>query len=119
MRFLKVVYTMGIAAAIIALVIAGVEAFYLGPSSWQNSEIHAMYVFFVVLPLGLVFAVVGTFIRQRTNVFGAGLILGGIGTMIYAIVPYQLNSILRFAGIAVVLAILIFVGYRVFSLSRN
>ena len=117
MRFLKVVYIMGIAAAIIALVIAGVEAFY--PGSWQYSETHAMYVFFVVLPLGLVLAVVGTFIRQRTNIFGAGLILGGIGTMIYAIVPYQLNSILRFAGIAVVLAILIFVGYRVFSLSRN
>ena len=117
MRFLKIVYIMGIAAAIIALVIAGVEAFY--PGSWQYSETNVMYVFFVVLPLGLVLTVVGTFLRQRTNVFGAGLILGGIGTMIYAIVPYQLNSVLRFAGIAVVLAILIFVGRRVFSLSRS
>jgi len=40
--------------------------------------------------------------------------------MIFAIVPYDLEAMLRFIGIAVTLAVLIFVGYRVFhSLRRS
>ncbi|NWF77276.1 MAG: hypothetical protein HXY36_01560 [Chloroflexi bacterium] len=120
MRFLRVIYVMAIAALIIALVVAGVEAFYPDPSSWQGSEVHARNVFFVVLPLGMVFAVVGILIRHRLDIFGAGLILGGMGTMVYAIVPYDLDNVLRFLGIAVALAVLIFVGNRVFlSLRRS
>jgi len=119
MRVLKVIYVMAIAAAIIGLVIAGVDAFYPESSSWQYSELHARNVFFVVLPLGLAFAVVGTFLQRKSAIFGAGLILGGMATMVYAIVPYDLNSTLRFAGIAVVLLVLIFVGNRIFLSLRK
>ena len=120
MRFLKVIYVMAIAALIIALVIVGIQAFYPEPSSWQDMAAHAKNVFFIALPLGLVFAVVGTFIQRRTGIFGAGLILGGLGTMVYAMVLYSLDSILRFAGIAVALAVLIFVGNGIFlSLRRS
>jgi hypothetical protein len=41
------------------------------------------------------------------------LILGGIGTMIYAVTPYNLDNIPKFIGIAVILAVLVFVGYKV------
>jgi hypothetical protein len=120
MSFLRVIYVMGIAALIIALVIVGVRAFYPEPSSWQGSAVHATNVFFIVLPLGMVFAVVGTYIRHRLDIFGAGLILGGMGTMVYAIVPYNLDNMLRFVGIAATLAVLIFVGNKVFiSLKRS
>ena len=120
MRFLRVIYVMAIAALIIALVIAGINAFYPDPSPWEDSEIHARNVFFVVLPLGMVLAVVGTFLQRRTGIFGAGLVLGGMGTMVYAIVLYSLDNILRFIGIAVALAVLIFVGNRIFlSLRKN
>ena len=119
MRFLKVIYVMGIAALIIALVIVGIQAFYPEPSSWQVSEAHARNVFFIVLPLGMVLTVVGTFLQRRTGIFGAGLILGGMGTMVYAIVPRDLDDIVRFAGIAVALAVLIFVGNRVFVSLRS
>jgi len=82
--------------------------------------VHDRNIFCVVLPLGAVFAVVGTFIQRRLDIFGAGLILGGMGTMIFAVVPYDLEAILRFIGIAVALAVLVFVGYRVFlSLRRS
>ena len=118
MRFLKVIYVMAIAALIIALVVAGVETFYPDPS-YPGRAIHARNVFLIVLPLGVVFTVVGTFIQRRLGIFGAGLILGGMGTMIYAIVPYRLDSILRFVGIAVALAVLVFVGYKAFSLRRS
>jgi len=108
---------MGIAALIIALVIVGVETFYAPP--YPKVEIYARNVFLVVLPLGAVFTVVGTFIQRRLGIFGAGLILGGMGTMVYAIVPYRLDHILRFIGIAGALAVLIFVGYKAFSLRKS
>lgn len=119
MRVLKVIYVMAIAAAIIGLVVAGVDAFYPQPSSWLDSQVHARNVFFVVLPLGMVFSVGGAFLQRRSGIFGAGLILGGMGTMVYAIVPYNLDSILRFAGIAVVLLVLVFVGIRLFLSLRK
>jgi hypothetical protein len=86
----------------------------------QEVAAHDKNVFLIVLPLGVVFAVGGTFLQRRLDIFGAGLILGGIGTMIFAVVPYDLEAVLRFIGIAVALAVLIFVGYRVFhSLRRS
>ena len=152
MIFLRGLYVVAIAVALILLVIVGVEAFYpapqypdcyeqLGPApdydspeyeEWQQEcmEIQEAYqqeaaardrnIFFIVLPLGAAFAVVGTFIQRRLGIFGAGLILGGIGTMIFAIVPYDLDAIMRFIGIAATLAVLLFVGYKVFlSLRRS
>ena len=86
----------------------------------QEAAAHDRNIFFIVLPLGVVFAVVGTFIQRRLGIFGAGLILGGIGTMIFALTPYDLDNILRFIGIAATLAVLVFVGYKVFlSLRRS
>ncbi len=143
MRFLRVIYVVAIAVALVLLVVAGVEAFYPAPpypdypelpppydspeyeeweQEWmqvqgayqQEAAIHDRNIFFIVLPLGVVFAVGGIFIRRRLDIFGAGLILGGLGTMIFATVPYDLDNILRFAGIAATLAVLVFVGYKVF-----
>jgi hypothetical protein len=37
-----------------------------------------------------------------------------MGTMIFAVTPYHLGDIPKFIGIAVILAVLIFVGYRAF-----
>jgi hypothetical protein len=149
MRILRVIYVLAIAVALVLLVVAGVEAFYPAPSypeynpppvdynsteyqeweqEWteavavyeQEAAVHDRNIFFIVLPLGVVFAIVGTFLQRRQGIFGAGLILGGIGTMIFAVTPYDLNNIPRFIGIAVILAVLVFVGYRVFlSLRRN
>jgi len=148
MRFLRVIYVVAIAVVFVLLVIAGVEAFYPAPQyteyperpppydspeyeeweqEWmevqaeyqQEATIHGKNMFFIVLPLGLLFAVGGTFIQRRVDIFGAGLILGGVGTMIYAITPYDLDNILRFAGIAATLAVLVFVGYKVFLSLRT
>ena len=112
MRALKVIYVLAIAVALVLLVVAGVAAFH--------GEAHNGNIFFIVLPLGVVFAIGGTFLQRRQGIFGAGLILGGMGMMIFSIVPYDLDAILRFIGIAVALAVLIFVGYKVFlSLRRT
>ena len=149
MRILRIIYVLAIAIALVFLVVVGVQAFYPEPSdpeydppTWdydsteyeewqqgweeayeiyeQEAEAHDRNIFFAVLPLGVVFAIGGSFLQRKLDIFGAGLILGGIGTMILATVPYELDSVLRFAGIAAILAVLIFVGYRVFiSLRRS
>ena len=150
MRILKVIYVLAIAAALIALVVVGIDTFYPAPSydcyeplgpppdydspeyeEWQQecneiqeayqqeAAVHDRNVFLIALPLGVLFAVVGTFINRRTSIFGAGLILGGIGTMIFAVTPYNLNDRPKFIGIAVILAVLIFVGYKVFFLEKK
>jgi len=85
----------------------------------QETAVYHRSIFFIVLPLGVVFAIGGAYIRRKLDIFGAGLILGGMGTMIYAIVPDDLDSKLRFAGIAVALAVLLFVGYKVFNSLRR
>ncbi len=85
----------------------------------RELALHERSMFLVVLPLGALLAVGGTFVRRRLDTLGAGLILGGMGTMIYAIVPFALDSVLRFTGIAVALAVLIFVGFRVLNSSRQ
>ena len=85
----------------------------------RELSLHHRNIFLVVLPLGALLAVGGTFLRRRLDIFGAGLILGGMGTMIYAIVPSALDSLLRFVGIAVALVVLVLVGVRVFSFRRQ
>jgi len=85
----------------------------------KEAAAHDRNVFCIVLPLGAVFAVAGTLIQRRLGIFGTGLILGGTGTMVFATVPYDLNMVLRFAGIAAILAVLLFVGYKVFLSSRR
>ena len=85
----------------------------------QEAGARDRNIFFIVMPLGAVFAVVGTLIQRRLGIFGAGLILGGVGTMVFATVPYDLNMVLRFAGIAAILAVLLFVGYKVFLSLRK
>jgi len=149
MIFLKGLYVVAIAVVLVLLVIVGVEAFYPAPiypeynpppvdynsteyqeweQQWaqayeeyqQEAAVYHRNIFFIVLPLGAVFAVVGTFVRRRLDLFGAGLILGGIGTMIFALTPYDLGAILRFIGIAATLAVLVFVGYKIFlALKRS
>jgi hypothetical protein len=85
----------------------------------QELAVHHRNVFSVILPLGALFAVGGTLVRRRFDMFGAGLILGGMGTMIYAVVLSDLDSRLRFVGVAAALAVLVFVGYKVFHALRR
>ena len=86
----------------------------------QEAGARDRNIFFIVLPLGAVLAVAGTFLQRKSGIFGAGLILGGVGTMMFATVPEDLSMVLRFIGIAVILAVLLFLGYKVFpSLKRS
>jgi len=110
MGFVRGVYAVAIGVLIVFLVIYGIAAFYPG---------DAIGVYTIVLPLGAALAVAGAFVRGMQSVLGAGLILGGVGIMIFAITPFRLDDLWRFVGIAVTLAVLVFVGLKVFRRSEQ
>ena len=129
MSFVRGVFAVAIGVLIVLLVIFGIQSFYPAPDrgdfpGWEpHREQMAVYhsnVFLIVLPLGAVLAVTGALIRRRPGIIGAGLVLGGVGTMIFGITPYLLDSLWRFIGIAATLVVLIFVGIKVIpSLRRD
>ncbi len=110
MSFIRGVYAVAIGVLIVLLVIFGIGAFY---------PANAMDVFIIVLPLGAALAVAGALVHGRHGILGASLILGGTGTMIFAITPYRLDSLWRFIGIAVILAVLLVVGLKVLPALRS
>lgn len=78
----------------------------------EAMKVRSRNVFFVALPLGIVIIVLGAFIFGL-EVVGAGLMGGGVGTLIYgagAYWPYSKNWI-RFLISLVGLAVLIFFAY--------
>jgi hypothetical protein len=121
MQFIKVIYALTIMAFIIMIVAFGISALYEGPaysSSYQAYEVeqrdYARNVFSISYPIGIVFVILGITLKPRLDVVRPGLVLGGLGTMIYAIAQPHLIPEIRFVGVVVALAILLIVGYSMF-----
>lgn len=73
---------------------------------------HRRNVFFIAYPYGLLLIVLGLVLRPRLEILRPGLLLGGVGAIIYAIAQSPLSDELRFAGVAVAIVVFIFAGYR-------
>ncbi len=100
------------------LVAFGISAFYQAPEFTRDWAAHeeAMKdyhrnVFLISYPCALLFIVLGLVLRPRLDVIRPGLILGGMGTIVYAIAQSNLAEEFRFAGVFVGLIVLIIVGY--------
>ena len=78
----------------------------------DSLENHSRNVFFISYPCGLLFITLGLILRPRLDVIKHGLLLGGMGTIIYAIAQSNLANEFRFIGTAIGLAILLYVGYK-------
>lgn len=120
MNIIKMLYVLTITAFLIMLVVFGISAFYQQPEygygQWEGYE-EAMRnynhnVFYISYPCGLVFVMLGLFLRPRLNIFRLGLILGGMGIIIYAIELSHLEGEFRFAGAAIGFIVLLYIGYK-------
>lgn len=80
----------------------------------EDLRAHYRNVFAIAYPIGLLFVILGMELNLRLDVLRPGLALGGIAMMIYAIGQEHLSNEIRFIGVAVALAVLIYVGYRTF-----
>ncbi len=87
-------------------------------AKWKAHEAdlrdHYRNVFAIAYPIGLLFVILGTELKLRLDVLRPGLTLGGIAIMIYAIAQEDLPDEIRFIGVTLSLAVLIYVGYRTF-----
>lgn len=82
------------------------EAYYASMEGYHRN------VFFIAYPCGLLFIVLGLVLRPKLETIRPGLLLGGMGTIIYAIAQSDLSSEFRFAGVAVGLVVLLYLGYK-------
>ena len=69
-------------------------------------------VFLIAYPFGLLFVLLGLTLKPRLEIIKPALLLGGMGTVIYALTQADLGSQVRFAGIAVSLPVLLYAGYK-------
>ncbi len=121
MQFIKVIYALTIMAFLIMIVAFGISALYEGPKYGgyndrqayaADQRDYARNVFSISYPIGIVFVLLGVILKPKLDVVRPGLVLGGLGTMIYAIAQPHLIDEIRFAGVVVGLLILFFVGYK-------
>ena len=77
-------------------------------------RVYHRNVLFIVYPFGLLFTTLGLVLRPRLDIIKPGLLLGGVGTIIFAVSQGfgDISNALRFGAIAIGLAVLIFLGYR-------
>lgn len=78
----------------------------------QDMRDHRRNVFLIAYPLGVLFVILGLELKIRLEVLKPGLVLGGLGIVIYAISQSDLSDITRFVGVAIGLVVIIYVGYR-------
>lgn len=77
-----------------------------------SQKAHSRNVFFIAYPLSLLFVALGSLLNARLDLIRAGLVLGGIGTMIFGLAQGGLANEWRFIGSTVSSAVLVYLGYR-------
>jgi peptidoglycan/LPS O-acetylase OafA/YrhL len=101
--------TLGVLLAI--LVGFGITAFY------RNHGYHSDYarnVFLIAFSCGLIFSVIGLILPNKLGVFRLGLLIGGLGMMLYALTDSGVSGLgwtWDFGAAAVGLIVLIPLGY--------
>ncbi|MCK5653991.1 MAG: hypothetical protein KAH98_02525 [Dehalococcoidia bacterium] len=77
-------------------------------------KVYHRNVLFIAYPFGLLFIVLGLVLPPRLDIIKTGLLLGGVVTIMYAVLQGfdGMSNALRFGAIAISLAVLVFLGYR-------
>jgi ABC-type proline/glycine betaine transport system permease subunit len=89
-------------------------------AAYEAAQVEFTRILIIVAtPLGIAAILIGAFMHLHS--IGTGLILGGIATVATGYFNYwdQLTDGLHFVSLLLSLAILVFVGYRQFSVTRS
>jgi hypothetical protein len=131
----KLAYSLTVAILLVLFVILGTRTFYDEPESpgygseaaWeQYDDDRADYhrnVFILASGLGVVAVAAGLYLFRRVEAMPLGLVLGGLGVVIYGWVEAaedfdEIGTAPLFAVVAVGLAIVLAAGYRFLGLVR-
>ncbi|MEA1958691.1 MAG: hypothetical protein U9N44_03320 [Chloroflexota bacterium] len=120
----KTLYGIGIGILLAMLVGFGIAAFYENSGYyWENDYLRN--VLLIAFPIGLIFTVVGLILPYRLNVLRLGLVIGGLGTMLYSIIRATTGSYggvdlaWLFGAVAIGLVVLVPLGYYRFVMKNN
>ena len=78
----------------------------------ESMKDYRRNVFLIAYPFGMLFVVLGLTLKPRLEIITPALLLGGMGTVIYALSQGDLSNQLRFIGVTVGLLVLIYAGYK-------
>ncbi len=145
--FIRLLYSLLIAAAVVAFVGVGINTFYpspkqptdivmpatdkaLGPDQNQKDDYQQAWeryqaelstynrnVSIILMPLAAVAVIGGLWLRNRSDIIGEGVALGGVGNSIYSVIASSIadNRGLRFGAVTLFLASVIVVVYFKFN----
>jgi len=130
----KLAYSLTVAILLILFVILGTRTFYDepdsplngGPTAWERHEDdladYHRNVFLVASVLGVASVSVGLYLFQRVEAMPLGLLLGGLGVVIFGWAQAagdfgEIGMAPLFAVVAVGLAIVLAAGYRFLGLA--
>ena len=132
----KLSYSLTVAILLVLFVIVGTRTFYDepesppfgGPGAWEEYEDDLVdyhrNVFIVASVLGVAAVAVGLYLYQRVEAMPLGLVLGGLGVVIFGWAQAagdfgEIGMAPLFAVVAVGLAIVLAAGYRFLGLARR
>ena len=104
--------TLGVLLAI--LVGFGITAFYHHSYSYGGSSDYGRNVLLIAFSCGMLFSVIGLALPSKLGVFRLGLLLGGLGTMLYGLIDSGVSGSgwkWAFGAVAIGLILLVPLGY--------
>ena len=107
--------TLGVLLAV--LVGFGIAAFYKHSYSYDyygGSSDYGRNVLLIAFSCGLIFSVIGLLLPNKLGIFRLGLLVGGLGTMLYALTYSGISGLgwqWSFGTVAIGLIVLIPLGY--------
>ena len=115
MKSVKNMYGVTLGVLLAILVGFGIAAFYERSYGYYGgSSDYGRNVLLIAFSCGLIFSVIGLLLPNRLGVFRLGLLVGGFGTMLYALTYSGVSGLgwqWAFGAVAIGLIVLIPLGY--------
>ena len=112
LKSVKIMYGITLGVLLAILVGIGITAFYRN-HGYQYYD-YARNILLIAFSCGLIFSVIGLILPNRFGVFRLYLLIGGLGTMLYAIIYSGVSELVwvwHFGTVAIGLIVLIPLGY--------
>jgi hypothetical protein len=114
LKSVKIMYGITLGVLLAILVGFGITAFYHHPYSYGGFSDYGRNVLLIAFSCGLVFSVIGLLLPHKLSVFSLGLLIGGLGTMLYALVDSGISGLgwkWAFGAVAIGIIVLVPLGY--------
>ncbi len=120
---LQIIFAFFLGLVVVAFVGIGVNTFYPAPEWFDDGTLYAQWQLWtgiILLVIATALLAVSLALPDEQVVISNGVLLGGVGTMLYAVgmTVSTNNSIWRFVVVAIALVVTVGIGYLKFSRRR-